>query len=142
MKKFLKIILWVTLAILIFSGLYLWSMWPWTTRMDEKWIRWRLDAALPISEPVTDWEKRGEYVATVAGCGMCHTPYSWIGPHGNRAFQGGMRVRWENELGERVALNLTPDPETGLGRWTEEPEESWPVSRSCNLQTQAHTSIC
>lgn len=37
-----------------------------------------------------------------------------------RRFQGGMRVRWNNELGERVALNLTSDPETGIGRWSEE----------------------
>ena len=48
------------------------------------------------------------------------SPYSWIGPHGGEAFQGGMRVRWNNELGERVAFNLTPDPETGIGNWTEE----------------------
>jgi hypothetical protein len=31
-----------------------------------------------------------------------------------------MRVRWNNELGERVAFNLTPDPETGIGSWSEE----------------------
>jgi hypothetical protein len=104
----------------IFLGLYLWSIWPMTTLMPESWIKWRLNAAIPADNPQTEWEIRGKYLVTVSGCGMCHTPYSWIGPHGNKAFQGGMQVRWKNELGERVAFNLTPDPETGIGSWTEE----------------------
>ena len=100
-------------------GLYVWSIWPGTTIMPESWIIWRLNAAIPEKEAIGEWEIRGKYVVTVAGCGMCHTPYSWVGPHGEKAFQGGMRVRWNNELKERVAFNLTPDPKTGIGNWTE-----------------------
>ena len=108
--------------LLLFSGvvIFAWSLWPMTTLMPESWIKWRLDAAIPTAEPAGEWQVRGKYLVTVAGCAMCHTPYSWIGPHGDHALQGGMRVRWNNSLGERVALNLTPDPETGIGSWTEE----------------------
>lgn len=102
------------------AGLYLWSVWPATTIMPRSMLLWRLSAALPKTEPKTDWEKRGKYLVTVSGCAMCHTPYTWTGPLGSRAFQGGMRVRWNNDLRERVAFNLTPDPDTGIGRWTEE----------------------
>ena len=107
-------------TVLVLAGLYIWSVWPATTVMPESWVRWRLNAALPAEEPAGPWEKRGKHLVAVAGCAMCHTPYSWIGPHGGQAFAGGMRVRWKNDLGERVAFNLTPDPETGIGRWSEE----------------------
>jgi hypothetical protein len=114
-----KTLLLIAGAGLIGLGLYAWSVWPATTVMPPSWIRWRLDAALPRVPADDPWKERGRYLVTVAGCAMCHTPYSWIGPHGDKAFRGGMRVRWKNDLGERVALNLTPDPETGIGRWTE-----------------------
>jgi len=109
----------VALGILTAAGLWLWSVWPMTTLMDPELIKWRLDGSIPKEDPTGEWQTRGKYVVTVAGCAMCHTPYSWIGPHDWKALQGGMRVRWKNELGERVALNLTPDPETGIGNWSE-----------------------
>ena len=99
---------------------YIFSIWPGTTMMPASMVKWRLDQSMPVYEPKNAWEARGKYVVTTAGCAMCHTPYSWIGPHHWMPLQGGMRVRWDNELGERVALNLTPDPETGIGSWSEE----------------------
>lgn len=117
MKRF---VIWAFLIILTGALLYGWSIWPATTIMPESAMKWRLSGALPKKDPISEWEKRGKYLVTVAGCGMCHTPYSWIGPHDWKAFQGGMRVRWNNELKERVALNLTPDPGTGIGKWSEE----------------------
>lgn len=118
--KFFRSPLFAVLLVLVGIGLYIWSIWPATTVMPPSWIKWRLDAALPKAEPRDEWEERGKYLVTISGCAMCHTPYSWIGPHGHRAFQGGMQVRWKNELGERVATNLTPDPVTGIGGWSEE----------------------
>jgi hypothetical protein len=102
--------------------LFVWvfSIWPGTTIMPASMVKWRLDQSMPVFEPKNAWEARGEYVVTVAGCAMCHTAYSWIGPHHWKPLVGGMRVRWNNALGERVAQNLTPDPETGIGNWTEE----------------------
>jgi hypothetical protein len=81
-------------------------------------IQWRLDAANPTKEPEDAWQERGEYLLKISGCGMCHTPYYWFGP-GGEPFSGGMRVRWNNVLQERLTFNITPDPETGLGNWSE-----------------------
>jgi hypothetical protein len=88
---------------------------------------------------------RGAYLATIASCGDCHTPlkdssqgpvpdeslllsghpaafvmpappqsaaqpWSWHGARSNTAFAGAWGVSY--------AINLTPDPETGLGKWT------------------------
>jgi len=118
----IKKILFFILIAIVGLGLYTWSIWPGTTVMSVDMIKWRLNATMPEPDyvPQNEWQKRGQYLTTVAGCGMCHTPYSWIGPHHWAAFEGGMRVRWKNELGERVAINLTPDLETGIGRWTED----------------------
>jgi mono/diheme cytochrome c family protein len=59
---------------------------------------------------------RGEYlVRTAAVCGHCHAadPRNPDGP-----LSGGLAFRnWR--LGTVRAANLTPDPETGLGRWSE-----------------------
>ena len=60
--------------------------------------------------------QRGEYIVrSVAVCGHCHAadPRDADGP-----LSGGMAFRnWR--LGTIRASNLTPDPETGLGRWTD-----------------------
>ncbi len=118
--RFFKSKLFIVLVILSSVGIYTWSIWPGTTIMPPSWIIWRLNMSIPPSEPDTDWEKRGEYIVTISGCGMCHTPYYWHGPDGNMAYQGGMRVRWSNRLGERITQNITPDKETGIGNWSEE----------------------
>ena len=89
--------------------------------------------------------KRGEYLARGFGCGDCHTPlimgangpqpdmahqlsghpasvkvtqvampkggWVWMGAASNTAFQGPWGISY--------AVNLTPDVETGLGKWSE-----------------------
>ncbi len=90
---------------------------------------------------------RGRYLMLVGGCGDCHTPlkmgpkgpepdmtrqlsghpaqlkmppaprlgdgpWLWAGSATNTAFAGPWGVSY--------AFNLTPDPETGLGKWTEQ----------------------
>jgi mono/diheme cytochrome c family protein len=63
---------------------------------------------------------RGRYVATVGTCSLCHT----AGPNVTRLWQrfpemgGGMRVAWR-VFGTTYSRNLTPDPETGLGTWSD-----------------------
>lgn len=60
----------------------------------------------------------GKYLATVAGCKFCHTPVKDNQPIPGKEFSGGH----EFGAGEYKAVtgNLTPHPETGLGRWSEE----------------------
>ncbi len=88
--------------------------------------------------------ERGAYLVRIMGCNHCHTPYklgpagpepdmaralsghpadfalpappaldgkwTWLGAATNTAFSGP----W----GTSFTANLTPDPETGLGRWS------------------------
>jgi hypothetical protein len=90
---------------------------------------------------------RGAYLVSIAGCHDCHTP--WVvgpkGPHADmtRALIGhpqdvkiaeppslgegpwvwagaGTNTAFAGPWGISFTANLTPDPETGLGKWTEE----------------------
>jgi mono/diheme cytochrome c family protein len=91
--------------------------------------------------------KRGEYLVRGMGCGDCHTPFKmgangpepdmtldlsghpaalvmppapklpegpWLGTY------SGTMTAWAGPWGVSYTANLTPDKETGLGKWTEE----------------------
>lgn len=90
---------------------------------------------------------RGSYIVNSACCTDCHTPKK-LGPNGpepdlEHAFSGhpegmvmppapelppgpwmlaaaGTLTAWSGPWGVSFSANLTPDPETGLGKWTEE----------------------
>lgn len=98
------------------------------------------------SAPAINPVERGQYLVTVAGCNDCHTPFKmgahapepdmtrmlaghpqnllmppapasqgpwiWAGAATNTAFAGPWGVSY--------ASNLTPEPNTGLGIWTED----------------------
>jgi mono/diheme cytochrome c family protein len=68
-----------------------------------------------------DLTKRGEYVVHAAMCGLCHTPINRTGIYRGDDFYlgGGMRVG-AYPHGVLVSRNLTSDPSTGLGGWSEE----------------------
>jgi len=89
--------------------------------------------------------ERGEYLVTTTGCHDCHTPLK-MGPQGpepdlSRALSGhpeGLQLppppalpegpwgvlgaltstAWAGPWGISYTANLTPDPDTGLGRWS------------------------
>jgi mono/diheme cytochrome c family protein len=66
--------------------------------------------ALPswLTGPERARAERGEYLATVAPCGMCHTPASaFTGFLGAQWLAGGMEARWRL-FGSAVSSNLTP----------------------------------
>jgi cbb3-type cytochrome c oxidase subunit III len=57
---------------------------------------------------------RGEYLTTVAPCGLCHTPAdAFAGFLTGRTLAGGMEARWR-VYGRAVSSNLTPHPD-GIG---------------------------
>jgi mono/diheme cytochrome c family protein len=88
---------------------------------------------------------RGKYLVTIAGCNDCHTPLK-MGPNGaepdmSRMLSGhpeqlvvtapaapqaepwlysatATNTAWSGPWGVSFTANLTPDVETGLGRWT------------------------
>jgi mono/diheme cytochrome c family protein len=65
--------------------------------------------------------ERGKYLVAVIGCGDCHTPGYFLGKPDMTKFLAGSDVSFAVPgLGVFVAPNLTPDQDTGLGKWTTE----------------------
>src|SRR5262249_6316676 len=61
---------------------------------------------------------RGEYVAKSGTCFLCHAQMEPQGGYVAGAFgSGGMRVEL-TFMGRVYTRNLTPDPDTGLGKWS------------------------
>ena len=69
------------------------------------------------ADPVLE---RGTYLAAVGGCAVCHTPVDWttMRPMMDKMLAGGLTVK--EEFGTWTSPNITPDPETGIGKWTDE----------------------
>ena len=59
----------------------------------------------------------GQYLAELGGCGDCHTPIEKGQPVVAKTLAGG-RV-FETRYGTVVSANITPDIETGIGKWSE-----------------------
>ena len=63
--------------------------------------------------------ERGRYLVEIAAaCGLCHTTRGPDGALRPDMEQAGGRVFQERGF-RAVASNITPDPETGIGRWTD-----------------------
>jgi mono/diheme cytochrome c family protein len=87
---------------------------------------------------------RGKYLVTTSGCHDCHTPWAMTpkgpAPDMSRALSGhpadlqlppaprpvgpwivsaaATNTAWSGPWGVSFTANLTPDPETGLGKWS------------------------
>jgi mono/diheme cytochrome c family protein len=69
--------------------------------------------AAPPRDPVA---ARGQYlVDTLGHCGHCHTPLTWLGAPDRGRYLAGSRGGLSDG-----APNITPDPKTGIGEWTED----------------------
>jgi mono/diheme cytochrome c family protein len=80
-------------------------------------------AALVMPERAASAEtllQRGAYLTkSVAACGRCHTPRNAESqPIAGMEMAGGTEFD-DADLGHVVAPNITPDPATGIGRWTQ-----------------------
>jgi mono/diheme cytochrome c family protein len=79
--------------------------------VDERFVGpWRDDVTR-----VSAWNRGAYLVATVGRCGDCHTPRNWLGARDLSRSLGGA-VAGPNG---KAAPNITPDPETGIGKWSE-----------------------
>ena len=94
-----------------------------TTRTRARWARLALAfcgvattvaTAAAAETPL----ERGRYlVQSIVACGNCHTPQGPAGPLPGKELAGGMDFI---EPGIKAyASNITPDRETGIGRWTD-----------------------
>lgn len=77
-----------------------------------------------LFEPTPERLERGRYLATsLTGCLDCHSPRDWD-RHGAPVVPGtegsGAEFPIKSLPGRVVAPNITPDPETGAGTWTDD----------------------
>lgn len=78
-----------------------------------------LVAAAPLASS-DDRLERGKYLVSIMDCNGCHTPGVFQGrPDMEKALSGSEVGFHVPELGYFYPPNLTPDPETGLGKWSE-----------------------
>jgi mono/diheme cytochrome c family protein len=69
------------------------------------------------SHPETLLE-RGQYLmSSIVACGNCHTPQGPDGPLPGMELAGGLVIE-EDALTVHTP-NITPDPNTGIGGWTD-----------------------
>lgn len=65
--------------------------------------------------------QRGKYLVSIIPCTDCHTPGTFLGKPDMKRYLGGSDVGFEVPgLGIFYGPNLTPDDETGLGKWSTE----------------------
>ena len=107
------------------------------------WHNWGdlLSAPKPLPAATTpETLQRGEYLVRAGNCIACHTP------RGGAPLAGGRAI--DTPFGAVYSSNLTPDAETGLGRWSA--QDFWNAlhhgrSRGGRLLTPAfpyeHTSV-
>lgn len=113
------------------TGLWRLSLQPGTTALTTTAViiaGLTLAAVVGLSMPVSSSRagppetaeiKRGRYLVGLAGCNDCHTPGYFFGKPDMTRFLGGSEVGFEiPNLGVFHGPNLTPDQETGLGKWT------------------------
>ena len=76
-------------------------------------LRWLTLALAAASAHAAEFPtlERGRYLTAAGDCAACHTP------PGGAPFAGGREI--QTPFGTLISPNLTPEPETGLGAWTE-----------------------
>lgn len=75
-------------------------------------------ALMPLPSAAETPLARGTYLVTgLAACGNCHTPQGPQGPIAGMELAGG--VQFDEDFGTAFSANITPDAETGIGKWTD-----------------------
>jgi mono/diheme cytochrome c family protein len=78
------------------------------------------ESAAPAALTGEALKERGRYLVTIMTCTDCHTPGYFKGQPDMDRYLGGSDVGFEIPgLGVYYGPNLTSDPETGLGSWSE-----------------------
>src|SRR5215470_7629132 len=120
MKKIMNILLWslVTLVALFVAGI----------TVTIGWRPFVGPRARPLTArrftPTPERLARGTYlVKHVTACMECHAPHRWTEPDAPieaNMLGAGQEIATKGLPGRVVAPNLSPDPETGAGNWTDD----------------------
>jgi mono/diheme cytochrome c family protein len=93
------------LAVVLVIALLVALVW-WRNYSDGR----NVNDAAPATPPTPELVARGAYLARAGNCMLCHTE------RGGAAYAGGRPLG--TPFGTVYASNLTPDAETGIGRWS------------------------
>ena len=124
MKTFFK---WALLLIAIVAvcgfGAFLYFIPPFFTTPPETFGKSLADAAPDVSSITDPAERaiaaRGRYLVMTTGCIGCHATNGSQGPDLTKYLAGG-GLKIHKPQGIFVSRNLTPNPETGVGRRTDD----------------------
>ncbi|MCH7819814.1 MAG: hypothetical protein IIB40_09690 [Candidatus Marinimicrobia bacterium] len=121
-----KVLKWVLISVgsfvlIAFLG-FLWFIPPFTLLEPEAFSDPAQNAP-PSLDHIEDpaqrlLAERGKYLVNSGYCIGCHVPLGDEGPNYDLYLAGGME--FSTRSGTYYSANLTPDPETGLGRYTDE----------------------
>ena len=120
MKRILK---WVALVVVVVAVAgflaFLYLIPPFMTTAPEQFVKDMNDAAPPVTDIADAKERaiaaRGREIVMRTGCIGCHAANGPQGPDYTRYLAGG-GIQINTLTGTYVSRNLTPDPETGLAR--------------------------
>jgi mono/diheme cytochrome c family protein len=124
MKKFLK---WTLLLLAIVAlggfGAFLYFIPPFFITPPETFGKALADAAPAVTDIADPAQRaiaaRGRYIVMTSGCIGCHATNGSQGPDLTKYLAGGA-LKIQTPEGTYVSRNLTPDPETGIGRRTDD----------------------
>jgi mono/diheme cytochrome c family protein len=103
----------LTIGLLLLAGWLVLAAWPPLRFVSpERAARWRVAAPPPLPRWLTGADRalaeRGEYLATITPCAMCHTPATqFAGVLSARTLAGGVETR-ARIYGDALSSNLTP----------------------------------
>ena len=124
MKRFLK---WAFLVVLVLAVAgflaFLYFIPPFFVASPETFSKPVADSAPPVTGIPDPAERviaeRGRYIVQRTGCIGCHATNGSQGPDYSKYLSGGA-IRFRGIHGTFVSRNLTPDPDTGLARRSDE----------------------
>jgi mono/diheme cytochrome c family protein len=120
MKRLAKIVAWLLVVVVLVAAVGITFTIGWRPFIGPR--------ARPLTnhtfERTPERLVRGKYlVENMNGCLECHTPHDWssmVSPTAEGSAGAGEQMPFSDLPGRIVAPNITPDPETGAGTWTDD----------------------